>query len=255
MGTIKTKEQIELMRAAGRVWASVMDLLAENVRPGVSLKDLDEIARGSIEKAGMHPSFLGYKPAWANESYPASICTSVNDVVVHGVPDDYELSDGDLLSIDMGVENQGWHCDAARSFAVGNVDKKIHNLMNVTRLALDAGIAAAKPGNRLGDIGHAIESVILEHGMYVVDSLTGHGIGNKLHEEPTVFNFGDAGTGAELVAGICLAIEPMVAIGTGKIVERRDGAFLTKDGSLAAHFEDTIVITPSGAEVITASSL
>ncbi|MDP2629357.1 MAG: type I methionyl aminopeptidase [Candidatus Harrisonbacteria bacterium] len=251
MALIKTKEEISLMRKASKVWAAVMEELKEKAQPGVMLKELDGLAQKRIESAGMTPGFLGYKPSWDHRAYPATLCTSVNEVVVHGVPSDYELREGDILSIDMGVKHQGYNCDAAVTIPIGKISAKAHNLLAVTEGALERGLKAIKPTNTLGDLGYAIQSFVEEHGMSIVQSLTGHGIGQKLHEEPMVLNEGSPGEGMRLEAGMCLAIEPMVSLGSNQIKKLADGAYSTKDDSLSAHFEHTVVVTESGVEILT----
>lgn len=239
------------MREAGRRLAVVLDELERHVAVGVTTKELDDLARTLIEKEGDKPAFLDYSPAGAKRPYPATICASVNESIVHGLPSTRALKSGDVLKIDIGLIHQGWHADMARSFPIGEVSTRTHELLAVTRESLEAGIAAAKTGNTLGDIGHAVQSVVERYGFSVVKGLTGHGIGRKLHEDPYIFNEGKPGMGEELVPGMVIAIEPMVALGGGKSRQVADDSFVTTDGSIAAHFEHTVAIKDEGPEVLT----
>ncbi len=239
------------MREAGRHLAGVLDVLETNVRAGITTNELDRMARVLIEKAGCKPAFLGYLPAGARKAYPATICASLNEGVVHGLPSDRPLVAGDLLKIDIGLVYKGWYADMARTYAIGTVAPRIKELIATTREALDVGIAAALPGNTLGDIGYAIQSVVEANKFSVVKGLTGHGVGRKLHEDPYVYNEGKPGRGDALEVGMVLALEPMVALGTGRTRQGVDDSFVTIDGSLAAHFEHTVAITENGPEVLT----
>ena len=241
------------MRAAGRILAGILEVLRAELRPGVTTGYLDEIAERMIRDAGAVPSFKGYG---SNPPFPGSICASVNDEVVHGIPSPTRrLSDGDLVSIDIGCILDGWHADCARTWAIGRVPREVSELIDATRRGMEAGSAAAVPGNRIGDIGHAIESLAQRHGYGVVRPFVGHGIGQSMHEEPQVPNYGRAGTGLLIEAGMCFAIEPMYNLGGDEVFVEDDGwTVRTADGALSAHFENTVAVTDRGAEVLTATS-
>jgi methionyl aminopeptidase len=239
------------MREAGRHLAGVLDVLEKSVREGISTNELDRMARTLIEKTGCKPAFLGYAPAGAHKPYPATICASLNDGVVHGLPSDKTLVSGDLLKIDIGLVHKGWYADMARTYAIGTVAPRVRELIDTTRGALDAGIAAAVAGNTLGDIGYAVQSVIEANKFTVVKGLTGHGVGRKLHEDPYVYNEGKPGIGDMLEVGMVIAIEPMVTMGKGRTRQGPDDSFVIADGSLAAHFEHTMAITANGPEILT----
>jgi methionyl aminopeptidase len=252
MSLIKSPAEIETMARAGAMLRKTLDVLKSEIKVGISLLELDKRARELIEQQGGQPAFLGYKPAGATRAYPATICASVNNVVVHGVPSSYKLKAGDVVSIDCGVKLNGYYSDAAFTVIVGeSKDAKLKKLVSVTEQSLELGIEAAQAGATVGDIGNAIGSFIKKNGFYVVRGLTGHGIGTHLHEEPSIFNEGRAGTGPKLVPGMVIAIEPMVSIGTNEIIQLADESYGTKDGSISAHFEKTIVITVDGPRVIT----
>ncbi|HEY7738894.1 MAG TPA: type I methionyl aminopeptidase [Candidatus Limnocylindria bacterium] len=247
--TIKRPEEIARMREAGRILGELLDKLELALAPGVTTGELDALAADHIREAGAVSSFKGYG---SNPPFPAMICASLNDEVVHGIPSKRRIADGDLVSLDVGCIWQGWHADCARTFAVGQVPPAQITLIEATRQALRAGIAAARPGNRLGDIGAAIEAVAHEHGYGIVRPFVGHGIGSAMHEEPQVPNYGRPGTGLKLEAGMCLAIEPMFNLGGDDVRLLDDGwTVVTADGSRSAHFEDTIAIGPNGAERLT----
>jgi methionyl aminopeptidase len=249
--TIKRPEEVAKMREAGRILVALLDRLEAALGVGVTTAELDAIAADHIRGAGAVSSFLGYG---SNPPFPATICTSINEEVVHGIPSARRLADGDLIGLDVGCIWEGWHADCARTFAIGAVRPDERALVEATRAALDAGIAAAMPGNRLGDVGAAIEAVAIEHGYGVVRPFVGHGIGSAMHEEPQVPNYGRPGTGMRLEAGMCLAIEPMFNLGGDDVRLLGDGwTVVTADGSRSAHFEDTIVIGPDGAERLTAA--
>ncbi len=256
MDLIKTKEQIAIMAEGGRRLGAVLNVLRKEVRPGITTLELDRIARLRIEAGGDKPAFLHYRPAGAAKAYPYTLCSSVNDVVVHGQPSHHVLREGDVISLDLGLRHEGLYLDAAITVPVGPVSslgKDVRALLDATEDALYAGIAAAKPGKRLGDIGYAIERVARNAGLSVAEGLTGHGIGESLHEEPSVFNFGERGTGMVLKEGMVLAIEPMFTLGGGEIVQLRDESYGTEDRSWAAHFEHTIAITAKGPKILTAA--
>ncbi len=253
MVTLKTDNELATMREAGRIVANVLNATAAAAKPGVRLRDLDRLAADLIATMGGKPSFPGYRPSWAPTPYPGVLCLSVNDAVVHGIPDGRELRDGDLLSIDCGAYVDGLHGDAALTVAVGKVDAGAELLSAVTEQALAAGVAQARVGGRIGDISHAIETVARGGGYGVPDGLGGHGIGTAMHEEPGVPNKGRAGRGLRLAPGLVLAIEPML------IESGRDGCrtladgwtVATSDGTRAAHFEHTVAITEAGPLILT----
>ena len=242
---VKTPAQLDLMRAAGLVVARTLAVLADAVVPGVTTAELDKLAETSIRDLGGTPSFLGY------QGYPATICTSVNDQVVHAIPaSDRVLHEGDLISIDCGAIVDGWHGDAAITVGTGTITDEHARLIEVCERALWAGIGAVRPGGRLGDISHAVEQASAGYG--VVLGYTGHGIGTEMHMEPAVPNYGRPRRGPRLVPGMALAIEPMLTLGTGETdVLADDWTVITADGSWAAHFEHTIAITPEGPKVLT----
>jgi methionyl aminopeptidase len=248
MVTIKRPDEIAKMRHAGAILAEILDVLHAELRPGISTAELDAIAERMIRDAGAIPSFKGY------QGFPASICASLNDEVVHGIPSPKRrLREGDVVSLDIGCIWQGWHADCARTWTVGPVPQPVQQLIDATRRGMEAGIAAALPGNRLGDVGAAIEAVAREHGYGVVRPFVGHGIGTEMHEEPQVPNYGRRGTGLRIEAGMCFAIEPMFNLGGDEVEVLDDGwTVVTRDGSLSAHFENTIAVSESGAEVLTA---
>jgi len=245
---IKTPAQIDLMRKAGLVVATTLAKLKVEAGPGVTTNDLDLIAREELKKAGADSSFLGYY------GYPAVICSSVNDEVVHGIPNDRVLQDGDILSIDFGAIVQGWHGDAAITIEIGTCSDDVRKLSAVTKSALWAGLGKAVVGNRLSDISHAVEQIIRSAGPYgILEEFVGHGIGSKMHMDPSVPNFGAPGRGPELIAGMALAIEPMVTLG-GRHVHTLDDNWtvVTDDHSWASHWEHTVAITDEGPWVLTA---
>lgn len=243
--TTRSKGEIEKIRAAAELVATTLRELEGAVRPGVTTAELDGLAERFIRGYGGRPAFLGYR------GFPASICPSVNEEVVHGIPGPRVLREGDIVGIDVGVELDGFYGDAARTFAVGTVSDEARRLMEVTRDALTEGIAQARPGNRVGDISNAVQRHVESHGYSVVRALVGHGIGRDMHEEPAVPNFGAPGRGLRLWSGLVLAIEPMVNAGGHEVVTRPDGwTVATKDGSLSAHFEHTVVVGPDGPEIL-----
>ena len=246
MITLKSQIEIETMREAGRIVGLAHEAVAKAIRPGVTTLELNAVAEKVIRDHGAIPSFLGYG------GFPASICASINDVLVHGIPDHTRLKDGDIISIDIGAVYKGYHGDSAWTHAVGEISDEAKNLMKVTRESLFIGLQQAKPGNRLGDICHAIGEYVERHGYSVPVDYTGHGIGTELHEEPAIPNYGRAGRGVLLKEGMTLAIEPMVHAGKPQTrVLQDDWTVVSKDGSLAAHYEHTIVITSTGYEILT----
>jgi len=253
MVTIKRPEEVARMRRAGAILADVLGVLATELRPGVSTIELDAIAERMIRDAGAIPSFLGYGGSRGTIPFPGSICVSINDEVVHGIPSgERRIRVGDVVSLDIGCIWQGWHADTARTFPIGQPSERIARLIDATRRGMDAGIAAAVPGNRLGDVGAAIEAVAHEHGYGIVRPFVGHGIGTSMHEDPQVPNYGRPGTGMRIEAGMCFAIEPMFNLGGDDVALLDDGwTVVTADGSISAHFEDTIAVTQTGPEVLT----
>jgi len=248
--TIKRPDEVARMRHAGGILATVLSAFEREVRPGISTGELDAIAEEIIRSAGATPSFKG--DGW-DPPFPGSICASVNDEVVHGIPSpDRVLQEADLIGLDVGCIWEGWHADCARTLSVGPAPQRVQDLIDATRRGMEAGIAAAVPGARLGDVGAAIEAVAHEHGYGIVRPFVGHGIGQSMHERPDVPNYGRAGTGMRIEAGMCFAIEPMFNLGGDDVLVLDDGwTVVTADGSLSAHFEDTIVVTKDGPEVLT----
>ena len=243
---LKTAGEIELMRQAGRVVAGLLAHLSRLVQPGVKTKTLDDEARAYLRRAGAQPAFLGYR------GFPASICVSVNEEVVHGIPGERKISEGDLVSIDAGAVVQGFYADAAMTVIVGTVPPRVRQLVEATRDALDAGIAQAVIGNRLHDISSAVQQRIEREAFGIVREFVGHGIGRALHEDPAIPNFGAPHTGVRLTEGMVLAIEPMVTLGGADVEILKDGwTAVTKDRSLAAHFEHTVAVTANGASILT----
>jgi len=244
---LKSDQEIAVMRQAGRIVATVLEILKMSAKPGMKTEELDVIAVSEIKKLGAIPSFKGYR------GFPANLCVSVNDEIVHGIPGKRVLRDGDILSLDLGAIYNGFHGDAAVTVAVGKVSEPVKQLIETTEGALEAGIAAARPRARLGDISSTIQQYVESRGYSVVREYTGHGIGREMHEDPQVPNFGPAGKGALLKKGMTLALEPMVNIGDWRTrVEDNHWTVLTVDGSLSAHFEHTIVVTDDEPEVLTA---
>jgi methionyl aminopeptidase len=260
MITRKSPRELDKMRAAGRIVAEVLALMEEELRPGVTTGHLDRLAERHIRAAGAVPSFKGYlgggrydRNGRSPHAFPASTCISIDAEVVHGIPGDRTIHDGSLVSVDVGAILDGWHGDGARTFLVGDVPDEARELVDATRLAMMAGISAAKPGARVGDISAAVEDVGRAGGYGIVRPFVGHGIGTEMHQDPQVPNYRTGSRGAELQPGICLAIEPMFTLGSGDVHVERDGwTVSTSDGALAAHFEHTIAVTEDGPEILTA---
>ena len=243
---LKNPEQISKMRIAGRITAGALEVAREHIKPGTTPLAVDRAIRHYIEKEGAKPSFLGYG------GFPASACISINNEVIHGIPNDKPFADGDLVKVDVGAYIGGFHGDSARTFLCGNVSDEAKRIEEVTRLSFFAGMEKAVVGNRLGDISAAIQEVVEKAGFSVVREYVGHGIGSELHEDPEVPNFGRAGRGVRLASGMVLAVEPMVNAGDyGVRVLDNDWTVVTLDGSLSAHYENTIVITDNGPEILT----
>ena len=247
MISIKSPKQIDKMRESCKLTKELFLILEDHIKPGITTKELDTIAFNFYKKHDATPNFLNYN------GYPATICASVNDEVVHGIPSNkVVLRDGDIISIDMGCILDGWHSDAARTFGVGKISDEAQKLIDTTKESFFKGIEVIKHGVRLGDVSHTIQTFLEERGYGVVRDLVGHGIGKALHEDPEVPNFGKAGHGVKLAQGMTLAIEPMVTAGDYHVnVLDDDWTIITSDGSLAAHYENTVVITRDGCEILT----
>jgi methionyl aminopeptidase len=242
----KTPEEIDKMAAAGAILVRTLELVESKIRPGVTTADLDAAAERFIRSQGATPAFKGYR------GFPGSLCTSPNSMVVHGIPGAYELRRGDVISVDCGVVLDGWVADAARTFAVGEIDANARNLLRATEQSLHAGVAECRAGNRMGDMSSAIQRIAEDAGLAVVRSLVGHGIGRDMHEDPQVPNYGRPGKGPLLEEGMVLAVEPMTTAGRPAVRVAGDGwAIFSQDGSPAAHFEFTVAITGDGPRVLT----
>lgn len=242
----KTPEQVDQMAAAGEILVRCLKMVASKARPGVSTEELDRAAEKFIRSQDAFPAFKGYR------GFPGSICVSPNSMVVHGIPDDYELRRGDILSVDVGVIKDGWVADAAMTIPIGPISSEAKNLLDVTKGALFAGVEQMRPGNHLGDVSSAIQRSVEGAGLSIIRTLVGHGIGREMHEEPQVPNFGEPGKGPELEEGMVLAIEPMVNAGGPLVRTGEDGwAIYSEDSSLAAHFEFTVAVTAEGPRVLT----
>jgi methionyl aminopeptidase len=242
----KSPEQIERMAAAGAILVRTMNLLAGKIRPGVTTQDLDEAAEKFIRSQGAEPAFKGYR------GFPGSICTSPNSMIVHGIPGPYKLARGDILSIDIGVIRNGWVADAARTFPVGPISPIARKLLTVTEESLFLAVEQCRPGNRLGDVSHAVQAHVEAAGLSVVRTLVGHGIGRSMHEEPQIPNHGDPATGIVLEEGMVLAVEPMVTAGRHAVRVGEDHwSIYSQDGSLTAHFEFTVAVTAEGPRILT----
>ena len=244
---LKNTAQIELMKVAGRITGEALAVAEELIRPGISTFEIDRAIRTHIEKSGAKPSFLGYA------GFPGSACISINDEVIHGIPSKKRiLQEGDIVKVDVGAFIHGFHGDAARTFAVGTIDEEAARLIAVTKECFYRGVAHATAGNRVGDIGAAVEACAKENGYSVVRKYVGHGVGHELHESPEVPNFGTAGRGARIYPGMVLAIEPMINVGVGEVKELPDGwTVKTADGKLSAHYENTVAITEEGVLLLT----
>jgi methionyl aminopeptidase len=247
----KSAAELDVMQRAGGIVADTLALLGEQIRPGITTAELDRIADEYIRSRGGVPSFKGYQGPYP---YPASICASLNDVVVHGIPGEEALADGDILSVDVGVTYEGFVADAAYTFTVGEVDSDVERLLEACEAALWAGIEKARAGAHLSDISHAVQTATEEAGFSVVRSLVGHGVGRDMHEDPQIPNFGEPGRGPMLASGMTLAIEPMITAGGADVVVRDDRwTIATRDGSLAAHFEHTVAVTEGEPRILTAA--
>lgn len=245
MVVLKTEGEIDLMEEANAIVHRVLSDLEERVAPGVTTRELDEYAERIIRTAGAVPAFLNYK------GFPATLCTSVNDVIVHGIPNDVPLDEGDIIGVDCGVLYKGYYGDAARTFRIGQVSREAGRLLEVTRDSLDLAVKQAQPGSRISDIGHAVQAHVEAEGFSVVREFVGHGVGTSLHEDPQIPNFGSPGQGPKLRTGMVLAIEPMVNVGSYGVTMDADGwTARTEDGSLSAHFEYSVAITQAGPRIL-----
>lgn len=253
MALIKTSEEIKTLKEGGQILAKVLQKVQKAIAPGISTWDLDQIAREEIKSLGAEPAFPGYKIADHVPAYPAALCTSLNDEVVHGIPKkDRLLSDGDIIGLDLGIRYQGLYTDAAVTVPVGYIREELKKLLDVTKASLEAGIKEAVDGNTLGDVAHAIEKIALSNKFGVIRDLGGHGVGHAIHEDPFIPNFGKAGTLEKIKIGMVLAIEPMFTLGDWRVKFLPDGwTVATADGSLAAHFEHTVAITENVPLILT----
>lgn len=244
---LKTEKEIEKMRVAGRVVGEILEKLSEIIKPGITTKEIDVFSEKYIRSLKMIPAFLGYG------GFPATACVSINDEVVHGIPNASRvLKEGDIVSVDMGVIYEGYYGDAAKTYAVGSISDTAEKLLKITELSLQKGIEQILPGNRLGDVSYAVQKAAEGAGFSVVRDFVGHGIGRAMHEEPPIPNFGKANTGVKLMPGMVLAVEPMVNMGGYEVnILDDDWTVVTRDGSLSAHFEHTIAITEDGHEILT----
>lgn len=246
MISIKSPREIEMMRIAGKIVAETLELMKESIRPGITTLELDTIAEAHIRKSGGIPAFKGYN------GFPASICSSVNEQVVHGIPGSTVLNDGDIIGIDIGAVYEGYYGDAARSFGIGHISEELEKLLRVTEESFFEGIEYAVEGNRLSDISNRIQKHVETNGFSIVRDFVGHGIGTSMHEEPQIPNYGPPNKGPRLVAGMALAIEPMVNLGRFPVKVLKDGwTVVTADGKPSAHYENTIVITKGKPEILT----
>lgn len=246
MVNIKSEREIALMKEAGHYNYLTHEEIKKHIKPGITTEELDKIAYNFIKKLGCEPSFLNY------EGFPKSICASINDEVVHGIPDSRKLKNGDIISIDLGVIYKGYHSDAARTYAVGNVSKEVADLIKYTEESLYVGLSCIKAGAKIGDIGNAIENFAHSHNLSVVEELVGHGVGTHLHEDPEVPNYGEKGKGYTLKEGMTIAVEPMLNLGKRYVcVLDNDWTIVTEDGAPSAHFEHTVLVTKDGYEILT----
>lgn len=245
--TPEDEEKLKAMRQGGKILATILREIKSKVVVGITTTEINDLANRLCLKYGVKPSFLNYN------GYPASICVAVNDEIVHGIPSDYAIADGDIVSLDFGVELGGYHTDSTISFGVGNISAEAHRLLTVTEKSLMMGIESARAGNHVGAIGNAVQRYVESHGFAVVRSLVGHAIGKTVHEEPYVPNYGRPGDGPKIKANTALAIEPMVTTGSYEVIldEKNGWTYKTEDGSLSAHFEHTVWIHPDGPEILT----
>lgn len=244
--TIKTEQELEIMAEGGKILAKIMQQLAERVKPGVATQELNKVAKDLVLRYGARPAFEGY------QGFPATLCTSVNEAIVHALPSGRALKEGDIISLDLGILHKGFYTDMALTLPVGEVRPEASRLIRVTKKALKRGLKKIRPGNTVGDIGNTIERYVTDQNFKVVKDLCGHGIGRELHEEPQVFNWGKRGRGEKLREGMVICLEPMAAIGSESIKKSADGfGYVTSDGSWSAHFEHTVAVTRDGYKVLT----
>jgi len=248
---LKSEEEIKILKEGGHILAKIIKEVAKKAKAGVATRELDWLAENLIIKSGGQPSFKNYQPDFSLNPFPASLCVSVNNVIVHGIPNDYILQNGDVVKLDLGMKYKGLYTDMAITVGVGKISPLAKKLIHVTKKALDLAIKAAQEGKTLGDIGFAIQNYVRSQNFYEIRVLTGHGVGYAQHEEPDVLNYGEPGKGIRLKEGMVIAIEPMVTIDTSDIIEIFDGSFVTKTGCLSAHFEHTIAITSKGPIILT----
>ncbi len=253
MINIKTEKEIKIMAEGGKILAKIMKDLEKKVEPGITTKELDKLAEELVLKSGGQCSFKGYKnDGHSNLSFPACLCTSINEEIVHGVPSDRVLKKGDIISLDLGLFYKGFHTDMAITLPVGRVDPEVLRLIRVTKKALKRGIKKARIGNTFGDISNTIQRFVESQGFTVVRELCGHGIGKKLHEEPQILNYGKRHTGPEIKEGMVFCLEPMVTMGDWRIKRTKNGfGYQTEDGSLSAHFEHTLAVGKNGCQILT----
>jgi len=246
MITIKTPEEIKIMAEGGKILAKIIKELEKEVRPGITTKELDRLAESLVLKSGGKCSFKGY------QDFPACLCTSINEEIVHVAPSNRVLKNGDIISLDLGILYKGFHTDMAITVPVGKIDPEVQRLIRVTKKALKRGIKKVRPGNTFGDIGNTIQRYVESQGFNVVRDLCGHGIGKELHEDPKILNFGKRHTGSEIKEGMTFCLEPMVTVGDWKLKKSKDGyGFETADGSLSCHFEHTVAVTKNSCQILT----
>jgi len=248
---LKTEEEIKILKEGGRILSMILDEVAKKVKSGVATKELDWLAENYILKYNGEPAFKNYQPEFSLKSFPASLCVSVNNVIVHGIPDNYLLRNGDIVKLDLGLKYKGLFTDKAITVGVGKISSLAKKLIITTKKALLLAIKTARIGATLGDVGYIIQQYVRSQGFYEIRALTGHGVGYKPHEEPDVLNFGTPDKGIKLKRGMVIAIEPMVAVDSSDVIEMPDGSFVTKEGGLAAHFEHTVAITDRGPLILT----
>ena len=244
--TIKTEQEVAIMEEAGRISAKILDEVKKEVKPGVRTKQLEEKTKQLIKFYQVEPAFLGY------DGYPAVLCTSINDVIVHQIPSDYQLKEGDIISLDFGIKYKGYYSDMAQTTGVGEISLEAKRLIEVTKKSLRLAIRKVRAGIKTGDIGNVIQRYVESQGFNIVRDLCGHGIGRELHEGPQILNYGKRHTGVKLQKGMVICIEPMVSMGSAKIKKAKDGyGYVTSDGSLSAHFEHMVAVTENGSKILT----
>ncbi|MBP6855450.1 MAG: type I methionyl aminopeptidase [Candidatus Pacebacteria bacterium] len=251
MIALKKKEEIQLLMQSGAILASILKSVSQKAAEGISLLDLETYAQDLCARANVRPAFLGYQPEGADHPFPAALCTSLNDVVVHGIPSSYRLKNGDVLKLDMGVVYEGMYTDAAVTVTIGRVNSRVKKLITSTYHALEAAISVCKAGRTMGDIGYVISRQAHKDGFFVLKDLTGHGVGYEVHEDPIIFNYGQKEKGARLVPGMVLALEPMFSLSSEHVIQNNDESYSSADRSITAHFEHTVVITEKKPLVVT----